>query len=64
VLLFDNAGIGKSSGKVPDTMSGMARHVLAFLDGLGIKRCDVLGFSLGGAIAQVIAQSSSELAPY
>jgi pimeloyl-ACP methyl ester carboxylesterase len=56
VLLFDNAGIGKSSGTVPTTMAGMATHVLAFLDGLGIKTCDVLGFSLGGAIAQVIAQ--------
>jgi pimeloyl-ACP methyl ester carboxylesterase len=56
VLLFDNAGIGRSSGEVPDTMSGMAKHVLAFLDGLGLESCDVLGFSLGGAIAQVIAQ--------
>ena len=56
VLLFDNAGIGRSSGKVSDTMAGMAKHVLAFLDGLGIDNCDVLGFSLGGAIAQVIAQ--------
>ena len=56
VLLLDNAGIGRSSGKVPDTMAGMAKHVLAFLDGLGIDNCDVLGFSLGGAIAQVIAQ--------
>jgi pimeloyl-ACP methyl ester carboxylesterase len=56
VLLFDNAGIGRSSGEVPDTMAGMAKHVLAFLDGLGLELCDVLGFSLGGAIAQVMAQ--------
>src|SRR5436190_3772680 len=56
VLLFDNAGIGRSSGAVPDNMAGMAKHVLAFLDGLGLESCDVLGFSLGGAIAQVIAQ--------
>ena len=56
VILFDNAGLGRSSGKVPTTMSGMARHVLAFLDGLGVESCDVLGYSLGGAIAQIIAQ--------
>ncbi|HWW87658.1 MAG TPA: alpha/beta hydrolase [Vicinamibacterales bacterium] len=30
----------------------MADHVLDFLDGLGLDTCDVLGFSLGGMIAQ------------
>jgi pimeloyl-ACP methyl ester carboxylesterase len=34
----------------------MAKHALAFLDGLGLSSCDVLGFSLGGMIAQQIAQ--------
>jgi pimeloyl-ACP methyl ester carboxylesterase len=34
----------------------MARHALAFLDGLGLPTCDVLGFSLGGMIAQQMAQ--------
>ena len=61
VLLFDNAGIGRSSGEVPDTMAGMAKHVVAFLEGLGLESCDVLGFSLGGAIAQVIAQDHPSL---
>lgn len=55
VILFDNAGIGKSTGAVPTTVAGMAAHALAFLDGLGIGRCDVLGYSLGGMIAQQIA---------
>jgi pimeloyl-ACP methyl ester carboxylesterase len=61
VLLFDNAGIGRSSGEVPDTMAGMAKHVVDFLEGLGLESCDVLGFSLGGAIAQVIAQDRPSL---
>jgi len=52
VILFDNAGIGKSSGSVPTTVAAMAQHALAFLDALQIPRCDVLGFSLGGAVAQ------------
>ncbi len=56
VILFDNAGIGGSSGKVPTTIPAMAKHVLAFLDGMELKSVDVLGFSLGGCIAQVIAQ--------
>ena len=56
VILFDNAGIGRSTGKVPETVQGMATHALAFLDGLGVTTCDILGFSLGGMIAQQIAQ--------
>jgi pimeloyl-ACP methyl ester carboxylesterase len=55
VILFDNAGIGRSTGTVPHTVREMATHVLAFLDGLGVTTCDVLGFSLGGLIAQQIA---------
>jgi pimeloyl-ACP methyl ester carboxylesterase len=56
VILFDNAGIGRSSGDVPETLAGMAAHVMAFLDGLHLDRCDVLGFSLGGMIAQQMAK--------
>lgn len=55
VILFDNAGIGLSSGKVSTTMAEMAEHALAFLDALNIKTCDVLGFSLGGMVAQQMA---------
>jgi pimeloyl-ACP methyl ester carboxylesterase len=52
VILFDSAGIGRSSGTVPTTIAGMAAHAFAFLDGLGLKTCDVLGYSLGGMVAQ------------
>jgi pimeloyl-ACP methyl ester carboxylesterase len=55
VILFDNAGVGRSTGAVPNTVAGMANHALAFLDGLGIATCDVLGFSLGGMVAQHMA---------
>src|SRR6266404_6442467 len=48
VILFDNAGLGRSTGEVPHTVAEMAGHAMAFLGGLGIKRCDVLGYSLGG----------------
>src|SRR5437667_7844582 len=56
VILFDNAGVGRSTGDVPATIAGMTEHAMAFLDGLGIRTCDVLGFSLGGVIAQQMAQ--------
>ena len=55
VILFESAGLGRSTGAVPETMSGMAAHALAFVDALGLKRVDLLGYSLGGMVAQQIA---------
>lgn len=55
VILFESAGLGRSSGEVPETMAGMAAHALAFVDALGVKRVDILGYSLGGMVAQQIA---------
>jgi pimeloyl-ACP methyl ester carboxylesterase len=52
IILFENAGLGRSTGKVPTTMAEMAEHVFAFLDTLDVETCDVLGFSLGGVIGQ------------
>src|SRR5580700_6596481 len=56
VILFDNAGVGRSTGAVPETIAGMAEHSLAFLDGLGTKTCDVVGYSLGGMVALHMVQ--------
>jgi pimeloyl-ACP methyl ester carboxylesterase len=55
VILFESAGLGRSSGEVPETMAGMAVHALAFVDALRLKRVDILGYSLGGMVAQQIA---------
>jgi pimeloyl-ACP methyl ester carboxylesterase len=57
VILFDNAGVGRSTGDVPATIAAMAEHPMAFLDGLGIKTCDVIGYSLGGMIALQMVQN-------
>jgi pimeloyl-ACP methyl ester carboxylesterase len=56
VILFDNAGLGRSSGEVPPTIAAMARHPMAFLEALGVERCDVLGYSLGGMVALQMVQ--------
>src|SRR6266852_2746755 len=56
VVLFDNAGVGRSAGDVPEAIAGMAEHSMAFLDGLGIKTCDVVGYSLGGMVALQMVQ--------
>src|ERR1700722_8206853 len=54
VILFESAGIGRSGGAVPNTVAEMATHALAFMDGLRLTTCDVLGYSLGGMVAQEI----------
>src|ERR1700722_15290223 len=56
IILFDNAGVGRSTGEVPQTVAGMAGHAMAFLDALGIQTCDVIGYSLGGMVALHMGQ--------
>jgi pimeloyl-ACP methyl ester carboxylesterase len=55
VVLFESAGVGRSTGEVPTTIAGMAAHFLAFADALGLTQIDLLGFSLGGMVAQQAA---------
>jgi pimeloyl-ACP methyl ester carboxylesterase len=55
VILLDNTGVGLSSGQVPLTVTEMARDAIAFLDALELDRVDLLGYSLGGMVAQEIA---------
>lgn len=55
VIVFDNAGVGASGGKTPDTVEQMASDAEAFIEVLGVGEVDLLGFSLGGFIAQLMA---------
>src|SRR3954470_23744147 len=52
VILVNNRGVGGSTGVVPEDVTAMARDALAFIDALGLEQIDLLGFSLGGYIAQ------------
>jgi pimeloyl-ACP methyl ester carboxylesterase len=61
VILFDNAGVGASSGEVPPTFPDMAADAIAFIKALGIGSADVLGYSIGGKIAQEIAVQAPDL---
>ena len=61
VILFNNAGISSTSGEVPTTIEGMAANAVAFIKALGLAKVDVLGFSLGGHVAQAIALAAPEL---
>ena len=53
VILFDKAGVASSSGETPRTVEAMADHAADFVNALGLSQLDLLGFSLGGYVAQV-----------
>lgn len=61
VITFDNRGVGASEGSTPDTIEAMARDAVAFIRALGFDLVDLLGFSMGGFITQVIAQEEPQL---
>jgi pimeloyl-ACP methyl ester carboxylesterase len=61
VITFDNRGVGATTGTTPDTIQAMAADAVTFIRALGLNRVDLLGFSMGGMIAQVIAQDEPQL---
>ena len=52
VILFNNAGVASSSGETPNTVDALSDHVAVFVNALGLSQVDVLGFSIGGHVAQ------------
>jgi pimeloyl-ACP methyl ester carboxylesterase len=61
IVIFDSAGIGRSGGTTPDNVPEMTIHALAVIEALGLTRIDLLGFSLGGFIAQQIVLNRPSL---
>ena len=61
IILFDNAGVASSTGEPKDSLEGMAADAEAFIDALGYIRVDLLGFSMGGQVAQQIVVDRPEL---
>jgi pimeloyl-ACP methyl ester carboxylesterase len=61
VILFNNAGISSTSGEVPASVEEMAADAAAFIKALGLPKVDVLGFSLGGFVAQALTLANPGL---
>ena len=61
VILFNNAGVSSSSGQVPTSIQEMGANAIAFVKALGLTKVDVLGFSIGGMVAQEIAAQAPDL---
>jgi pimeloyl-ACP methyl ester carboxylesterase len=61
LILFNNAGVSSSSGEVPARIEKMGANAVAFIKALGLTKVDVLGFSIGGFVAQEIALQATDL---
>ncbi|KAH7267848.1 Alpha/Beta hydrolase protein [Fusarium redolens] len=61
VIIYGSFGIGHSEGTVPDSTSVMASIAAKFLAAIGVVQADVIGFSMGGGIAQILAWDYPQL---
>ncbi|MEU2228096.1 alpha/beta hydrolase [Streptomyces sp. NPDC018347] len=57
VIAFDSAGVGLSTGRVCRTARDLADDTSVFLEALDVRRPDLLGYSMGGFVAQELALS-------
>jgi pimeloyl-ACP methyl ester carboxylesterase len=61
IILFDNTGVGESSGETPTTIAEMAKDATTFIKALGLEKVDTLGFSIGGFVAQELVLQQPNL---
>ncbi|MEU6196571.1 alpha/beta hydrolase [Streptomyces sp. NPDC047061] len=61
VILFDNVGVGYTDGEPRDSLEGFAEGAIEFIEALGLAHVDLLGWSLGGIVAQRVALRRPEL---
>lgn len=61
LILFDQAGVGRSNGAISTTYQGWADNVIALMQALQIPKIDLLGFSMGGYTVQMVALTAPEL---
>ncbi|MET0634510.1 MAG: alpha/beta hydrolase [Chitinophagaceae bacterium] len=54
VIVFDNRGVGDSEGSMPSTIQEMTNDALGFIKALGLERVNLLAYSLGGFVGQMI----------
>lgn len=61
VIAFDNRGVGESGGETPGTLEQAADDAAAFLRAIGVEQADVLGWSMGGMAAPLLALRHPQL---
>ncbi|MCY1162624.1 putative aminoacrylate hydrolase RutD [compost metagenome] len=61
VVVFDNRGVGASTGEPAKSIEQMADDAITFIQAKGFKKVDLFGFSMGGMISQEIALKQPQL---
>ncbi|PRX99281.1 alpha/beta fold hydrolase [Paraburkholderia sp. BL25I1N1] len=61
VIAIDYRGIGSSGGIAPVSVDEMAQDTIALIRAMGFDKVDLLGFSLGGFVAQDVALKAPDL---
>ncbi|WKL16730.1 alpha/beta hydrolase [Comamonas testosteroni] len=61
VIAFDNRGVGASTGSAAHSIEQMADDATSFIKAKGFQKVDLLGFSMGGMIAQEIVLKQPQL---
>ncbi|MGW0474235.1 alpha/beta fold hydrolase [Streptomyces coeruleorubidus] len=61
VIVFDYVGVGYTDGTPHDSVEGLADGTVEFIEALGLAQVDLLGWTLGGTVAQQIARTRPAL---
>ncbi|AJG19520.1 Beta-ketoadipate enol-lactone hydrolase [Cupriavidus basilensis] len=61
VIAFNNRGIGSSSGSPANSIEQMADDAISFIKAKGFQQVDLLGFSMGGMVAQEVVLKEPQL---
>ncbi|MEV5714766.1 alpha/beta hydrolase [Amycolatopsis mediterranei] len=56
VIVFDDIGVGHSTGTPRDSVEGFTDGAVEFIEALGLSQVDLLGWTLGGIVAQYVTR--------
>ncbi|MEU4340249.1 alpha/beta hydrolase [Nocardia sp. NPDC023852] len=61
VIVFDDIGVGYSTGTPRDSVEGFTDGAIEFIAALGLSQVDLLGWTLGGIVAQYVTRRRPDL---
>ncbi|EJL68546.1 alpha/beta fold hydrolase [Chryseobacterium populi] len=61
VIIFDNKGVAASKGTTPNTVQAMADDAIDFIEALHLNKVNIMGFSMGGFVAQRVVLTKPSL---
>lgn len=61
IIIFDNQGVAASQGTTPNTVQAMADDAIDFIKALNLTKVNIMGFSMGGFVAQRVVLTQPTL---